>query len=257
LLVSLTTVPALGATLDTDDASRSAYADGWDSLDDGSLNDGLGGWVFGGSATTGTTAVIASSASNGGATTIDTAGASFGLLDNGNEFVDVFRFLDDGDLLPGQNLSMDLDVNFRGGFKGIRVRGADDTTSIFRFEIGNDGGGDDYIVYDAATGNGSVGDAYSDDTIFNIELAQTSETGGTWTVTRSGGVTDLDTGTYTGSVSSFQLYSTNAGSIDTAEQAIYYNNIAVTGVVPEPGAMALLGLGGLAVCGCRRRERTH
>ncbi|MGF1635140.1 MAG: PEP-CTERM sorting domain-containing protein [Phycisphaerae bacterium] len=254
-VASLGLSQASAVPIDFDDASQPAYADGWLDGTDGSTNpDGLGSWVFGGNAPGNT--VIASSVGNGGGGDgdgdIDSDGVAFGLLDSG-DFVDVFRFIDPADLQVGQALVMDIDVNFRGGFKGVRVRGADDDTSnpIFRFEIGNPGTGDDYIVYDALTGNGSVGNAYAADTQFRLELTQTTADAGTWTLTRSGSITDSDSGTYAGVVSSFQLYSvgSNSATEGNAEQAIYFNNFAI---VPEPAAGAGLGLLGLAV---RRRHR--
>lgn len=232
-----------------DRADDPAYNDGWQNADNGGGGGpGFGAWVFGGNAAG--HAFIGSSAGNGGATTIDSSGESFRLADadDSGAFIDVFRFLT-LDLQVGQTFSLDLDVNFRGGFKGLRVRDADDSTSLFRFEVGNPGTGDDYIVYDAASGSGSIGNAYSDNTLFNIALTQTSAGGGIWSVTRSGGIADLDTGTYNGTVSSIQLFSLFAGS--TPQQDLYINNL---NVVPEPSIAGLLLVGaGLAVL--RRRMR--
>ncbi len=228
-----------------DNADQPAYASGWTNLSNGASNTTvLGPWVFGGNAVSGTSAMIASSTTLGTSGTIDVNGKSFELSDTTStgSYIDVFRFIL-GDLKVGQTLSLDMQVNFRGGFKGINIRGVDDDTSLFKFEVGNSGGGDDYVVSNAATGNGSVGNAYSADTRFNIALEQSSPSGGAWTVTRTGGITSTSLGTYAGQVSSFQLYTFLAGSSD--QNAIFYNNIQV---VPEPAtistllAAALLGL---------------
>lgn len=203
--------------------NASSYNNSWSDTDEKGY--GFGGWAFGGNASGNTG--IGSSANNGGATTIDVNGDSFWLSDvndTGN-YIDVFRYLAD-DLKVGQTFSIDIDVNWRAGYKGIRIRGTDDASSIFVFEVGNQGSGDDYVVKDADTGNGSIGNTYSDDTIFTIKLEQTSESGGNWTIIRSGGVSDTDSGTYSGQVSSFQLYTFQAGS--ASEQTIYYNNLKIS-----------------------------
>lgn len=204
-------IPAFAqVALDDDNAARAVYSDGITNFENGSTTgagSGFGGWVFGDNLTVGDDFTSVAT-NNGGSTSIDTAGQSFRLVDQSAEgaFIDVFRFLDDGELGVGQTFSIQLDVNFRSGSKGIRVRDTDDSSSLFRFEVGNLGSGDDYTILDAASGNGSIGTGYSDDSIFTISLSQTSPTGGSWTVERSGGIMDTDTGTFSGQVSSFQLY---------------------------------------------------
>jgi hypothetical protein len=254
LLAGVLAAPTFAqVALDDDNASRTVYDDGIQNFDNGSTTGagtGFGGWVFGGNVVAGSDFIVSSGSTNGGSGDIDVSGEAFLLTDadGGGEYTDVFRFLDGGDLGEGQTFSIDLDVNFRGGFKGIRVRDTDDSTAIFRFEVGNPGSGDDYIVYDAATNNGSIGNSYSNDSIFTISLEQTSLGGGTWSITRSGGISDFDTGTYSGQLSSFQLYTTGAGSSN--EQALVANNLSI---IPEPGTLFLFGLGGIALLALRRR----
>ncbi len=235
------------ASIDFDDASQPAYADGWQNFDDGSLNpNGLGGWVFGGNAVDGTTIGIESSAGlGGGSGAIDSSGVAFKVHDTSGGFVDLFRFFDPDGLNPGETFSLDMAVNFRGGFKGIDLRGTPGDPTIFNFNIG----GDDYSVSQAASGNGSIGNAYSSDTVFTLAFTQTSLAGGTWSITRSGGISDFDTGTYTGRARSFKLYSGDQGSF--GEDALYVNNLQI---VPEPTTMAALLCGGFAGCGIRRRS---
>ncbi|QDU70499.1 hypothetical protein [Mucisphaera calidilacus] len=242
------TACASAADVGFDDASAAAYSDGWDNFDDGNTGGGpgMGGWVFGGNAVSGTTVDIASSAGlGGGVAAIDTDGKAFKIHDTSGGFVDVFRFFDPEGLDAGQVFTMEMAVNFRGGFKGMDLRGTD-TSTIFNLNVG----GDDYTVGQATTGSGSLGNAYSNDTRFTLEFVQTTLAGGEWTVTRSGGIDDVDTGTYTGRAGSIKLYSGSQGSF--GEDAIYYNNFSVT-PIPAPGAAAcgLLGLGGLAL----RRNR--
>lgn len=238
--VLLTTGVSQAAGIDSDDASAAVYADGWDQFDDGSINpNGLGGWILGGGAVDGSTIGITSSLGiGGGSGAIDSAGVAFKLHDAAGGFVDVFRFFDPSGLDAGETFSLDMAVNFRGGFKGIDLRSDAGDATIFNFNIG----GDDYNVDQAATGNGSIGNAYSDDTVFHLDFTQTSLAGGTWSITRSGGVADFDSGTYSGRALSFKLYSGSQGAFD--QDALYVNNLAIT---PEPASLALLGIGSLAM----------
>ncbi len=177
---------------------------------------------------------------------INTAGRSWGMYGGkggtGSGQSDAYGFLKDGAgndqaLSEGQSLSIDIAVNWRNGYKGFAARDAGGT-ELFTLNIG----GDDYVVYNAATGNGSIGNAWSDNTAFHIAVTQTSASGGTWAITRSGGVSDYDTGTYNGVVSNFKLY---VGQTDSGSPNDFYaNNIAV---VPEPASGLLLALGSLAL----------
>ena len=244
ILFAATTATA--AAIDDDNAGRPVYADGWQNFDDGSTNpDGLGGWVLGGGATDPGTIGIASSAGlGGGSGAIDSAGVAFKVHDPTGGFVDLFRFFDPAGLDAGETFSLDMAVNYRGGYKGIDLRSDSGDATIFNFNIG----GDDYAVSQAASGNGSIGNAYSNDTVFHLEFSQTSLVGGTWSITRSGGVADYDTGTYTGRARSFKLYSGDQGSF--GEDALYVNNLQI---IPEPSALLLTMLAGVAACSRRRR----
>ena len=137
-----------------------------------------------------------------------------------------YGFLKDGSgkddtLLPGQTLSLDIALNFRNGYKGFAAKDANDA-EIFTFNIG----GDDYAVSHAASGNGSIGNAYSDNTVFHIAVTQTKASGGIWSITRSGGISAKATGTYTGAVANFKLYAGQTVSGNAND--FYLNNIAVT-----------------------------
>lgn len=233
-----------------DNAAQTAYDDGWQNFDNGGF--GWNVWVLSSNAQLNSNASIASSTTLGasGGGNIDTSGRSFRLSDTtaSGSYIDVFRYVP-GDLLSGQTFSFDMQVNFRAGFKGINIRDTNDSTSIFKFEAGNPGTGDDYIVYNVTTGGGSIGNTYSSDTRFSISLTQTSLSGGTWTIARTGGVTSTSNGTFTGQVSSFQLFTVGAGSAN--QQAIFYNNFQI---VPEPSTAALAIAGVVGALLLRRRR---
>ena len=246
-LAALSCNTSFAAVLASDNAANSAYSGGWTNSSNGGT--GFGGGTFGVNAISGTTAKIASSTLNGPGS-IDVSGSSFQLLDSVN-LVDMFRYLQ-GDLSVGQTFSLDMKVNFRAGWKGINIRGAGDV-SLFQFEVGSNSGNDDYYVKNAVTGNGSINsNGYSNDTEFNIAVTQTSAGGGSWTINRTGGYTSTTTGTYSGTVSSFALYSGWAGGVSTPENTIFYNNFAV---VPEPTTIGLL-LGGAGLLAFVRRRRS-
>ncbi len=241
------------SALFSENAGNSYYDSGWSF---GSSQPGNFGWFTSTSVTSPGYAgrFTGSSTGLGGpGADINTAGRSWGMYGGsggtGNGESDAYGFLKDGAgndqaLSAGQTLSIDIAVNWRNGYKGFAVRNAGGT-ELFTLNIGSD----DYVVYNAATGNGSIGNAWSDNTAFHIAVTQTSVGSGTWAITRTGGVSDYDTGTYTGDVANFKLYvgQTDAGSPND----FFANSIAVT-MVPEPGTAALLGLGALAMLWRRR-----
>jgi hypothetical protein len=107
-------------------------------------------------------------------------------------------------LAIGDTFSVEIAVNFRSGLRGLDLRAppSDDERVIFNFNIG----ADDYVVHKAATGNGSVGAKYDANTAFNLAFTQVGETGGTWTITRRGGVQGRATGTYEGRPAGVKFY---------------------------------------------------
>ena len=220
------------AILGTDNASALAYSGGWTNNSDGFITGegAYGQWFQAGTGATSFT--IADVSSLGGSTALNTNGVAFRLFGNTGNQSDAYRFIDPNGLGAGQTFSIQMAVNYRNGYKGIDLRGA--TTgdpTIFTFNVGSD----DYAVSNAATGNGSLGNAYSSDSVFTLSFTQTDLAGGTWTIDRSGGFTDSDSGTYLGIARSFKLYV--GGTIDGPENALFVNNLTT---VPEPSTTALL-----------------
>ncbi len=233
---------AQAAFVGADNASAAAYDDGWNNLDDGTTGghpDAFGQWFLGGDGihSIGDSTQLA----GGSGGDINAAGESFRIQSIDGSYADAFRFFDPDGLSVGQSFAIDLAVNFRGGFKGMDLRGLTDDT-IFNFNIG----GDDYAVNDAAGGNGSIGADYSSNTVFHLVFEQTSPAGGNWSITRSGGLSDFDSGTYEGVARSIKLY--NGGQGTAPEDDLYVNNLVI---VPEPAALFVLGLAAVMV---RRRR---
>lgn len=207
--------------LDYDDASRAAYSDGWRVGDDGSASTGyLGAWVMGADSVAPRADIQSAAGLGTGKSDIDSNGKAFKLHDPGGGYVDVFRFFDPLGLEPGETFSIDLAVNFRGGFKGLDVRD-DREAVIFNVNIGDD----DYTVSKSVTGNGSIG-PYHAHTVLHISVTQTSLDTGKWAVTRKGGIPGVLTGTYEGQARSIKLYSGNQDA--GPENALFFNNLEIT-----------------------------
>jgi len=240
------------AVIGTDNASASAYASGWTNGSAGSITGpGAYGQWFLNTNLPSAAYTIASAAGVGdtNSAVIDSSGVSF-RLSGTNAEATAFRFIDPAGLGAGQTFSIQMAVNFRDGFKGMDLRG--DTIgdpTIFNLNIG----GDDYVVSNAASGNGSIGNSYSSFTIFTLSFTQIDGTGGSWSLDRSGGVISTTNGTYSGVARSIKLYNSAGNALP--ENALFVNNLET---VPEPSTLALLMLGGVAAWGwCRRRAGAH
>jgi hypothetical protein len=151
------------------------------------------------------------------------AGKAFRLFARGNgNSVEAYRTMD-APLEPGQSLEVQLSVNFRSGNKGVDLRAAGDNQTIFNLNIGSD----DYKVNLAVSGNGSLGSEYSNKTVFTLVFTQKDPSGGTWKVSRSGGVTSVHEGNYQGVAAGLKFY-----VIDTdpsPENELWFNHLKITG----------------------------
>ena len=252
----LTTVAVAGmlnaATEGTDNASVEPPYETWNTGDDGSVTgpSAFGPWTFTDEGDNAGHFIGDSRSLNDSGTGGDinsTGNESWGMFGHTGHEASAARSFDSG-LAVGQTFSIDIAVNFRSGFKGLDLRQG--STAIFNFNIASD----DYVVQFAATGNGSIGSTYSETTAFRLSFTQTSASGGSWTIARSGGVTDLDSGTYTGVPDGFNLYIGDTVGGGLNENNLFANNLAI---VPEPSSLSLLA--GPAILGAwfyvRRRRR--
>ena len=234
LLVSLIAFISY-ANIAFDSANDSAYEDGWQESDNGGY--GFGSWIMNDWAQVQENYFsIGSSTNNGGwfsTNNIDTVNKSFQLMNltQTNAYIEIFRYLDSS-LQAGQRFSFDMDINWRAGYSGIRLRDVGEVP-IFRLEVGDFGEGDATYVSTYFSTNQSdiqIHSEYSDDTQYMVNLDQLTPTSGTWSVTRTGGVTDIDSGAYTGKVDSIQLYSSQ--TLSNINNNIYFNNFAAS-FIPE------------------------
>lgn len=204
LVAGLVLFPALTGWADTPDEPVYQKSPAWESGDNG--GNGFLGWNLvanGGNPETCGFAIGDSRSLGQGVSGVNSAdGRAFGLRARGDgASVEAYRTLAEP-LQHGQSLSFDLAVNFRSGNKGVDLRSAGEEQKIFNFNIG----ADNYVVQDAASGNGSVGEAYHADTVFRITFIQTSSTGGAWQVERLGAIKSAAKGTYTGEAGGLKFY---------------------------------------------------
>jgi len=231
--LALIGVSAFATTPGSDNANNSAYSGGWTNGTDGG-SPTFGGWTLSPNPNNATAGFFIGDstlldAPGGNINTNSKAFGVFGHDTGGN--ADATRAFD-SPLTAGETFSLDLAVNFRNGNKGFDLLSG--TSSIFNLNIG----GDTYTVNNAATGNGSLfGAAYSSNTVFHLSMTQTTLSGGSWTITRSGGLTGTASGTYTGDGSGFHLYNSMTTGGGANEDNLFANNLAV---VPEPSTVALL-----------------
>lgn len=181
---------------------------------------------------------------------INTSGASFGLFGHSGAYVNAFRSFD-APLLVGQTFSIQIAVNFRNGNKGVDVRDANNNV-IFDLNVG----GDFYTVNN--TGGATThlfNDDYDPNTVFSIQLTQTSATGGLWTITRSGGLSGTQSGTlfgYNGIPTSFDLYNVQTTGGGAPEDNLFFNNMQI---VPEPATSTFFAASGILVTIASWRRR--
>jgi len=215
----------------SENAGNSQYNSGWE---DGSSQPLNFSWVTALNVPTGYAGRFladSKSLSAGSGGDINTAGRSWGMYGSNGAESNALGVLKDGagnnaSLSVGQTLSVDIAVNWRNGYKGFAARDAAGA-EIFTLNVV----ADDYIVFNAETGNGSIANgafdnAYSINTVFRITMTQTSAGGGTWIITRSGGVSDVDTGTYSGVISNFKVFVGN--TVAGSQNDLFVNNVSVT-----------------------------
>jgi hypothetical protein len=220
-LILLILGPALTCWADSPDEAVYQKTPAWESGDNG--GSGFKGWNLvsqgGTPETCGFFIGDSRSLGQGVSGVNSTAGQAFGLKARGDgASAEAYRTLAEP-LQPGQSLSFDLAVNFRSGNKGVDLRSDVEEQKIFNFNIG----ADKYVVQEAASGNGSVGDAYHADTVFRITFTQTSSAGGSWQVERLGAIKSVATGTYSGEAGGLKFYA--FGTDDSPENDLWINHL--------------------------------
>ncbi|MFT3789398.1 MAG: PEP-CTERM sorting domain-containing protein [Tepidisphaeraceae bacterium] len=243
-----------GASLASDDASNATYASGW-ATGSATTTTGTwgGGWTF--TTTNGDTGqngrFTGTSTGNdqgiSGLTSINTGGRAWAMYSNSGTLVTADRPLD-GALLLKQSIQFSLDNGNIGNGNKVGVQLMVGSTVAFEFRFV--GGETNYSLYD---GGGVV------TTSLGFSLggvsAQFDKVGlnsYNFTATRkeTNTVYTLSNRTFaggSGGVTSIRFFNSNAGA--GGSNNAYFNSIAV---IPEPGALALLGSG--LLLSLRRRK---
>ncbi|MGE9295836.1 MAG: hypothetical protein ACQKBV_06075 [Puniceicoccales bacterium] len=221
-LATVVLIPVGLVAADYDDAGQSAYYDGWQLYDDGSLEPGgLGGWVFDeASVVHGQNIDIASSAGSPGDESIDTRGVAFKLHDTQGKYLELYRFFDPDGLKTNESFTLELSINGEMGYQGMDLRNNDNQT-IFNFN----GGKGSFKVDKADTGNETLDVDHVARAIFLLEFHQSSEDGGRWSIRQRGKPGELARGRYAGVARSIKLY--GGDQKRNAAGAMYFNRMEI------------------------------
>ena len=238
-----------------DYATNSTYSGGWSAGQNGGF--GFGAWSFNGTDMTpaGTYQAMSSSSPIGTSWTLATHANNTGLANAGRSIL--------GGLLPGQTFETVIDnptvYHFFRGFDILFTSGPDnnnggDNTAALRLSVFNyfstTWGVNDANGHSDANGIDQATVAAAG---LRIDLTLTSATAYSLTMTPLNGATPYtQSGTLAGPISwvDYRLYDgTSSGAEDPA------NNFEINQmtIVPEPGSLAVLGLG-LGVVFLRRRK---
>lgn len=228
-----------GANFDVDNAGAAAYSAGWGTnfpnwTLDGTVftGTGFGSWnIRSDQYTVAAVESVRLLSTNPAVLALDSSGKSFRLSggfqgpnSNGGytpAYAKAERWIDPAGLSVGQTLSFQVAVKWRNGNKGFDLIGANDAV-LFNFSVKND----DYLVENAASGFGSIGNSYSDDTIFTFLFVQTNSSGGTWKITRAGGVVSTNVGTYTGVPRRVDWFA-GESSVNGTNDPLFFNNLVI------------------------------
>lgn len=248
--VVLLLTSAVLAQVPNDNASNSAYTDGWQTGDNG--GSGFGAWTLSGGTSAGL--LIGNSKNNGDGDgnndgDINSTGdKAWGLYANSGQTASAVRSFNSA-LSVGQSFSLQMDNGWieNGGTVGFGLQNASGDN---RFEFFFVGGASKYQRNDAGGVQNTTLDFTDGGLTIVFQLTGVNSYTATVTARYDSGTTQTDTFSGTllnsGSIERLRLFNANAGP--NSQRDAFFNNIAV----PEPSFLTLLALSGMLL---RRRTR--
>ena len=177
---------------------------------------------------------------------VNTSGQAFSMWANPNgpgNAANADRTFVGGALNVGQSFSIDLATAYRNGNKGVDLDISG--VSVWNFNVGSD-------LY--AVNAVDQGWTYAQDSVFALTVTQVSSTDVDVSLTRGTDVYSQSSLNVGGQIDGFGLYVSDTDAGDDLNN-LHANNMAVTtAAIPEPGSMALLGLGFVGVLVARLRR---
>jgi hypothetical protein len=229
-----------------DDASQSAYIDGWQNGDNG--GSGFNAWTnIGNQSGSGSGGGFL--ASNNSNSQINSSGEAWGIFGNGGGVGQAFRpFAPGSTLQPGWTFSLDMDNGFidTGGTVGFGLQNSSSQNLAEFFFVG----GDPSYKVNRSGGSVASGVGFTNQGLhlsftltsansFSMQIDQLSDGLGTNVTTVSGNLISQTGGQ---SVAQLRLFNANAGF--NGDHDAFFNNLSIS-VVPEAPAVAFGGM----ICG--------
>jgi len=235
------------AQLASDNASN--YSGGWTNGSNGGT--GFSAWNL---LTVGNAGFFTGDSTQNSRESINTAGVAFGMFANqaeGARGAFATRAFDhniDSELKIGETFSFDISFSWTGGRRGIDLWAAADGTG---FLANLEHSGNDALTLFPVGGNREtlVGNIFN--TATTIEITWLGGGSDNLSIRAVGGAFDeTEIITVDSAPQAFTFLFENGPTADAGNYEPYFNNLQV---IPEPGTMAMLGIGLLGVAALRRR----